>query len=46
MLLEELLDFAVTDTGALGQQALEHLGLATEHFCLLHQRAVPVEGLA
>ena len=46
MLLAELLDFAFTDTGALYQQALEHLRLATEHRCLLHQCAVPVQGLA
>ena len=46
MYLPELCELVFTDTGALGQQALEHLRLATEHCDLLHQHAVPVKGLA
>ena len=46
VLSAELLDFALADTGAFGHQALEHLRTTAEGRGLLHQRAVPVEGLA
>ena len=42
----QFLQVALTDAGALGQQALEDLRARLEGYRLLHQRAVALEGLA
>lgn len=42
----ELFDLALADLSVFYQQALEHSRPGTEHSRLLHQRAMPIEGLA